>query len=358
MTRRPTALLAATLAACAHSRPPNPPRPARCAAESVPGLRTRAVTFARGRWLAAIPEGNGLSLRAFDDRGEVAGDPLRVLDERVRPQDVALVATSYGSIVAAATQMGELRVLSIEGDTVREDQAANLTTDGDFALIPRTDEPSRPAGLFYSLRGRTSLRLIDRDGAVRAPARCPEGVTPGALVAWRDGFIAATQRDEVSALFLDDACRLRRRVSIARARSRSTPALAADAEGVALTWTDGRAWLAALSHEGGIQIRPTALEPDTAHLALLLPGDARDRRSEIRVIALRRNEIQARMQLYRYDPRGTLRDVGGLVSAPRIHPEVTAPDPWGGALVGWGRSGDQGHAFTSGALPFFTRVCP
>lgn len=357
MTPRPTALLCAMALGCAHHRAPTPPRPARCASETIPGLRTRAVTFARGRWLAAIPEGRGLSLRAFDDQGAVVGDALGVLDEPVRPGDVSVVAAGDRTLVAAATEMGDLRVLSVRGDLVRERRGA-ITTDGDFALVPRPDEGSRPAGLFYSLRGRTSLRLIDDDGAPDAPSRCPEGVNPSAVAAWRDGFVAVLTNGGVSVLFLDDACRPLRRVALAPAGGPRAAAVAVDADGVALSWTDGRAWLAGVDHEGAVQIRPTSLEPGTEHVGLVLAPDARARRAEIRVIALRRNEIGARMQLYRYDPRGTLRDVGGLTSAPQMRPEVSAPDPWGGALVGWGRPPEQGGGFARRALPFFTRVCP
>ena len=52
--------------------------------------------------------------------------------------------------------------------TVREAEDARISTDGDFALVPRPDEPSRPAGLFYLHRGQTLLRLVERDGGEAA----------------------------------------------------------------------------------------------------------------------------------------------------------------------------------------------
>lgn len=361
MTPRPLRLAAGLLlaSACGPRRPTIPPRPAQCASETVAGLGTRAVAWSQGRWVAVIPEGQTLSLRAFNDRGEVQGDARGVLDEAVRPQDVCVSPTASGVLVAAATRLGDLRVLAVEGDTVREAEDARVHTDGDFALVPRPDEPSRPAGLFYVHRGQTLLRLIDRDGAPRAPAACPPGLSPRAVTAWRDTFLAATHRDGVALLVLDDACRVQRRVPVSRDPAEAPPAVAADVDGAVVTWTTDRAWIAGVDAEGALRIRPTALEPDTAHAGLVLAPDARGRRAEIRVIALRRNEIQSRMELYRFDPRGTLRDVGGLTAAPSMRVAGVAEDPWGGALVAWGRP----EALVSGtasarALPFFSRVCP
>lgn len=361
MTRRRVRLLAGLLLACACGprRPTLPPRPAQCASETVAGLRTRAVAWSQGRWVAAIPEGQSLALRAFNDRGEVQGDARGVLDEAVRPQDVCVCPTATGVLVAAATRLGDLRVLAVEGDTVREAEDARVSTDGDFALVPRPDEPSRPAGLFYQHRGQALLRLVDRDGAPRAPAACPAGLSPRAVVAWRDTFIAATHRDGITLLVLDDACRVQRRVTVSRDPVEAPPAVAADVDGAVVTWTTDRAWIAGVDGEGALRIRPTALEPDTAHAGLVLAPDARGRRAEIRVIALRRNEIQSRMELYRFDPRGTLRDVGGLTAAPSMQVAGVAEDPWGGAMVAWARPEALVSGTASGrALPFFSRVCP
>jgi len=361
MTRPRARLVACLLLAssCGSRRPTVPPRPARCASETVAGLRTRAVAWSQGRWVAAIPEGQSLALRAFNDRGEVQGDALGVLDEPVRPQDVCVSPTDVGVLVAAATQAGDLRVLAVEGDTVREAEDARVSTDGDFALVPRPDEPSRPAGLVYLHRGQTLLRLINRDGAPRAPATCPAGLSPRAVTAWGDTFLAATHRDGITLLVLDDACRVQRRVQVSRDPVEAPPAVAADGDGAVVTWTTDRAWIAGVDGEGALRIRPTALEPDTTHAGLVLAPDARGRRAEIRVIALRRNEIQSRMELYRLDARGTLRDVGGLTAAPSMLVAAVADDPWGGAMVAWGRP----EALVSGAtspraLPFFSRVCP
>lgn len=361
MTPRRVRLLAGLLvaSACGPRRPTLPPRPAQCASETVAGLRTRAVAWSQGRWVAAIPEGQSLALRAFNDRGEVQGDARGVLDEAVRPQDVCVSPTAAGVLVAAATRLGDLRVLAVEGDIVREAEGARLRTDGEFALVPRPDEPSRPAGLFYADGGQTVLRLIDREGAPRAPTPCPAGLSPRAVAAWQDTFVAATHRDGIALLVLDDACRVRRRVVMSRAPVEAPPAVAVDGDGAVVTWTSDRAWIAGVDPEGALRIRPTALEADTAHAGLVLAPDAGGRRAEIRVIALRRNEIQSRMELYRFDPRGTLRDVGGLTAAPSMRVAGVADDPWGGAMVAWGRP----EALVSGAaparaLPFFTRVCP
>ncbi|MFO0625233.1 MAG: hypothetical protein U0325_06400 [Polyangiales bacterium] len=358
MTPRGLAGLALALG-CGPRRPPTPPRPAQCATETVAGLRTRAVAWSQGRWVAAIPEGQSLALRAFNDRGEVQGDARGVLDEPVRPQDVCVSPTATGVLVAAATQMGDLRVLAVDGDTVREAEGARLSTDGEFALVPRPDEPARPAGLFYAMGAQTLLRLIDRDGAPRAAATCPPGLSPRAVAAWHDTFVAATHRDGVALLVLDDACRVRRRVPLARDAVATPPAVAVDGDGAVVTWTADRAWIAGADAEGALRIRPTALEPDTAHAGLVLAPDAQGRRAEIRVIALRRNEIQSRMELYRFDPRGTLRDVGGLTAAPTMRVAGVAEDPWGGAMIAWGRPEAVVSGSTSArALPFFTRLCP
>ena len=357
---RPVPLLLALATACAARGSTLPPRPARCAAETVPGLDTRGVAWSAGRWVAAIPEGSALSLRAFNAEGAVDGDGLAVLDEPVRRHGVGLVATARGALVAAATARSPatVRVLSVEGASVTEARDVAVTTEGDLALIPRAGG----AALLTERGGRTELRAVSSEGAVGAARRCPEGVTPRSVAAWQDGYVAVTRAGGVSVVFLDEDCAAVRSARVAEGEMSSRPAaIAVDGDGAVLSWTDGesRAWVAGVDHGGAVRVRPTALEAGTEHAAVILAPDAQGRRAELRVIAVRSNEVQSRLQLYRFDPRGTLRDVGGITAAPALLPLAMAPDPWGGAMVVWSRlEGAPGGLGARPSLAFFSRVCP
>lgn len=352
--------LAAIASACAPKGPTLPPRPARCATETIPGLDTRAVAWANGRWIAAIPVGGRLSYRAFTAEGNVDGDGLAVLDEPVRRYGVGIVPTPRGALIAALTAQtpARVRVLSVEGASVTEARDTEVTAEGELALIPRPEG----AALLTEQDGRTTLRAVSAEGAVGAARACPVGVSPRSVAAWQDGYVAVTRDRGVSVVFLDEDCVALRGARVSEAEMSSRPAsVAVDGDGAVVAWTDGesRAWIAGVDHGGAVRVRASALEAGTEHAAVILAPDARGRRAELRVIAVRSNEVQSRLQLYRFDPRGTLRDIGGVTTAPSVLPVVTAPDPWGGALVGWSRlEGAPGGLGARPTLPFFSRVCP
>lgn len=350
--------LAVIASACGPRGPTIPPRPARCATETVPGLDTRAVAWRAGRWIAAIPEGARLSFRAFTAEGSVDGDGLAVLDEPVRRYGVGIVPTARGALIAAATAQSRVRVLSVAGVNVTEARGAEVRAEGEVALIPRAEG----AALLTEHDGRTALREVSAEGAVGDPRGCPVGVHPRSVVAWQDGYVAVTRDRGVSVVFLDEDCVALRGVRVSEGEMSSRPAsVAVDGDGAVVAWTDGesRAWVAGVDHGGAVRVRATSLEAGTEHAAVILAPDAQGRRAELRVVAVRSNEVQSRLQLYRFDPRGTLRDIGGVTVAPSVLPVVTAPDPWGGALVGWSRlEGAPGGLGSRPTLPFFSRVCP
>ncbi|MEZ4391497.1 MAG: hypothetical protein R3A48_10410 [Polyangiales bacterium] len=57
---------------------------------------------------------------------------------------------------------------------MRERRGAAITTDGDFALVPRPDEGSRPAGLFYAAR-RTPCGSSTTTAPPTRPRDAPRG---------------------------------------------------------------------------------------------------------------------------------------------------------------------------------------
>lgn len=359
------------LAACSGHRAVRAPSP-RCEAATRPGVTSRSLAWNGSGWGAVVPDGPTLYLRQFAVDGELRGERVELVDEPSQPARVGLAWAGDGYLAAVAPHHGGVtRVFRASPDApAGEAFAIDEPLTGDLALVTRPGA-SRPAALFSEEGGRVSLRLVARDGEPSAPSRCPEGLHPRAVVAWRDGFRAvATTLDPrtgdalaVDLVALDDDCavawRTRAWEGAVNGRAHS---IAADDQGLVAVFSDrdGGAWLAGVDHTGSLRVRASRIERHARDPQVFLQTADDGRRVGIQVVAVRAIETGDRLALWRFGPDAILRDVRELAASPAIELLSAAPDPWGGGVVGYAREETSHGSARNGAgrYGFFTRVCP
>ena len=350
------ALSLALAGACGPRHVAPPPRIA-CVEGVRPGLRTPHVAWNGRGWSALVIDGHRLFLRALAADGDAVGDPL-LLSQDARDLEGASLVVSDGVERAAFVERSSGVVQVVRASSGAEPRVASLDTPlaGALALVAR---PGRGAALFVETMRGVELATVAEDGDLGARAACPRGVLPGAVVAQDDGYVAlaATSREGVQALWLDDRCRLRaRRVLSASPGSAHVRAMAADAAGPWVAYTDdaGAAWVAALGAAGLVRVAPRRLDGGMEHPSVVVEPDARGVTQAVRVLGLRRTEVDARLVELRYDAAGRYIGLRSLLPDPVSGVEAVAPSPWGGAVVAFRRTDVAGNAGYS----FLLRVCP
>jgi hypothetical protein len=333
-----------------------------------PGTTSRALAWNGDGWGAVISDGASLFLREFSPDGAVRGERVALVDERSTPARVGLAWADGAYYVAVAPHTGAdaprvFRVSSGHADA--EAFALDEQVTGDLAMVPR-DGASKPASLWTEGEGRVSVRLVGRDGEPTSPARCPEGLQPHAIAAWRDGFRGAVtvsnavtgEARAVELVGLDDACEVQWRTRVWEgAVSTVAPSIAVDEGGVvvAIEAGDDGTWIAAVDHSGRLRVRASRMDRNAHAPRVFVQTDGAGRRTGIQVVAVRTIETGDRLEVWRLDPDGLLRETRPVANSERVQIRSSAADPWGGGIVGYTRSETSHGALDAG---FFARVCP
>jgi hypothetical protein len=362
--KRAWALVA--LAGCASAHRPRPAMP-QCTAATQPGVTSRALTWNGNGWASVIADGPTLYLREFNLDGTSRGDRIALVDEPSTPARVALTWSDGTYYVTVAPHQGSspprvFRVVSGRADS--EAFALDAPVSGELAMVPR--DASKPAALFAESDGATTLRLVTVDGEPGTPRRCPDGVQPRSVIAWRSGFRAVITTVDpatgegraLDVAALDDACELvwRTRVWEGPLRGRAH-ALAVDESGAVAAFDarDGGTLIAAVDHEGAVRVRARRMERNTRDPQVFVQTDARGRRLGVQVLAVRTLETGDQLEAWRLGPDGLLRETRALTTSPDVQIRVSAADPWGGGLVAFTRAeGARGSVVAA----LFARVCP
>jgi hypothetical protein len=359
----------ATLVACSGHRVIRGPVP-RCDTAQHPGVTSRSLAWNGAGWGAVVPDGSRLYLREFTVEGADRGTRVELLEVPSQPAPTALAWVGDGYIVASHAS-GTLRLLrSTVTAPAGEVFAVDVPHLEDLALVSRA-LASAPAALFLVERAQPSLRLVARDGEPSTPLRCPNGLLPRTVVAWRSGFRALSEVLDphsgdgvaIDLLALDDECAVTWRMRLWEGTVNGrTHGLAVDEEGTVAVFSDreGGTWLAAVDHDGAFRLRATRIERQARDPRVFVQTTEDGRRTGIQVVAVRSLETGDRLALWRFAPDGVLRDIRELTTSPAIEVLVSSPDPWGGGLVGYSRGETFQRSPHNGAgrYGFFTRICP
>lgn len=362
-------VLVLAAAACSGRQRRAPQPPSVCTSEVRPGLQTRAFTWNGQGWGAVIPEGPTLYLREFSVTDEPVGERVVLADEPSTPARVSVAWSNGAYYVAVAPAAGPTPARVFRATASNASGDAYALTDavsGDARVVARAEVSGAPAALVYESANRAWLRVLDRDGDPKTPRECPEGLLPLSVVARGDGFralVSHTDPDSGSAttldvVALDDECRVdwRTRVWEGTLDGR-VHALAADEHGavIAFTTPDRGAWIARVDDQGTLRGAARPMERAArSPKVFLLPGGA-----GVRVVAIRRDEVEDRLERWQFDREGNLREVRPISAASAIEVMFTGSDPWGGGVVGFTRSGlTHGAPVGASRLVFQVRVCP
>lgn len=361
MSRRGGVCSAAVLVLGCASHHGRPPPPAACATSSQPGIASQHATWRGDGWAALIPDGSRVLLREFTASGEARGDAAEVAETPCSRSDIAW---SGRDVRVACAEVDSVRVLQVAATNEAHEARVRVNATGDLALVPRPDVSARPAALFVEDDHGAVMALVDDDGDVGALHRCGAAVPARAVVAVDDGFAAVvTGASGVEVVWLDDACVVRRstRLTDDPAGERAG-ALAADAQGVVAAWASasGGAWVAGVDREGRVRIRPRRLDDHARSPRVLLRADEHGHRTQVRVLVVHAHESGDQVRVHRLLDDGTPQDVGGVAEAQSITLRFVAPDPWGGAWLGWTGTPPRAAGGASGATTFHyaTRLCP
>ncbi len=368
---RGLAVMAAVVTGCPRPRP-LPPPPACDAREHPAAIDALALRWGHDGWVAVFPDGPTLTLREFTQEGAPRGEALALTDLRTDPERTAVAPVGSGFVVAAAPRGGgDVRLQRVLGREVFEPVELRGVASGELAMVLREEGESPPVGLFIEEMDGVRLHLVDDEGNAREGRRCEPGVSPRAVASLGEGWRAARVLRDASTglgtgielLSLDARCRLRGRTVVwtGPVLGRGV-SIATDREGVALGWTDreNRGWIALVGSDGAMRWRPRALETNTRAPRVVLAVTRERARRALRVVALRANEVEERALVYDFTADGDLRDVGGIGAGSRLAWRYVAPDPWGGALVGWTVADPTNGAtlHVGAALVAMRRVCP
>lgn len=360
------ALVLAALAGCAGRARVRTAPPA-CAIATQPGVTSRALTWNGDGWGAVVSDGASLFLREFGVDGAARGERVALVDEPSTPARVGVAWASGAYYVAVAPHQGAnpprvFRVQARRADA--EAFALDEQVTGDLSVVSR-DGASKPASLWIEGEGRTSMRLLDRDGEPGASRRCPDGLQARAVTAWRDGFRGAVTVTSVTGevravdlVGLDDACDVAWRTHVWEgSASSAAPSIAVDETGVVVAFETGSdgTWIAAVDHAGHLRTRATRMDRDAHEPQVFVETDRDGHRTGIQVVAVRTIETGDRLELWRLDAEGLLRETHPVANSDRVQIRSGAADPWGGGIVGFSRSETSRGAVDVG---FFARVCP
>lgn len=361
------ALVLAAVLGCAGRVRVRPSAPV-CAIGTQPGTTSRALTWNGAGWGAVVSDGASLFLREFAVDGVARGERVPLVEEPSTPAKVGVAWSDGTYYVAVAPHQGTGAPRIFRVSAGRADADAFALDDqvtGELAMVPR-DVSSKPAALWIEGEGRTSMRLVGRDGEPGAPRRCPEGLQPRAVTAWRDGFRGAVtvtnaatgEARAVEVVGLDDNCELAWRTRVWEGSvSTVAPSIAVDESGVvvAIEAGDDGTWVAAVDHEGRLRTRAARMERNAHAPHVFVQTDASGRRLGIQVVAVRTIETGDRLEVWRLDAEGLLRETRPVANSDRVEIRFGAADPWGGGIVGFTRSETSRGVNDAG---FFARVCP
>jgi hypothetical protein len=352
-------LALALATSCGPGRVRPPPRVA-CEVGTQQGLPTRHLAWNGHGWSALVLDGHTLYLRDLRPDGGMAGEPLALSHDADSLERAALAVVHGTQRIAFATREdGTVQVVRVAAGSEPTVASLDAALSGRLAVVARPAVSGTPAAVFLETLRGTERALIDDDGDLGAMARCPRGVAPDAVAAAGEGFVAlvAGAHGGLSAVWLDDQCRERSRMVLSEeAGEVRWRELTADPAGPWVTFTDGRraGWFAALGLRGELRVPPRRLEGSIERPSLLVGVDEAGALRSLTVLGIRRTEIDARLVTLHYDHEARFVDLRTLLNDPVRALDVVAPNPWGGALIGYQRNAVAGPT----GYPFLLRMCP
>ncbi len=340
-----------------------------CTTAEQPGLTSRALTWNGHGWGALVADNGTVFLREFTVDGAPSGDRVALVDAPAAPARLSLAWSNDGYVAAVAPHHGDAPTQLFAVRNGRTDGEAYALDDryvGDPRLVARDDGSTPAAMLTEDDRGVTSLRLVARDGAPGEAHRCPPGVTPRAVVAWGEGFRALRvgadpstgEARGVDLVSLDARCAVQWQTRLYDGvLVGAVHALAVDARGAVAAFEarDDGTWIAGVDHGGAVRIRPRRMERQAHDPEVFAQSDGSGRRHGIVVVAVRTIETGDRLEAWRLDAEGLLRDTHTVATSNDVQVRAAVGDPWGGGLVAFTRAESARAEVLAG---FFARVCP
>ncbi len=351
---------AVTFGACAHGSRVTVPRPLPCTRGTHGGLASHALAWGHRGFGALTTDRGTVVLREYTPDGD-ARDGVREVTDAVGPEPrLALGRTRNAWLAVVAPRAAEAVIARVEdagGVTV---QALGDRVTGDVGVVVHNGT----AAVFYaSAEGTRMVRVEDSPGAVHV---CPADLEASAVVPTPDGYVglvpvidhATGDGTGLDVVALDTQCEVDSTTHLwSGALNGRVHALATDHHGrvyVAFGDRDGAVWLAIVSDGASVRVRPWSFL--SRGVSPRLVANARG----ALVIAVRSDEASDTLTASRVDTDGILQRSQTVTTAPRMEILVVAPDPWGGALVGWLQPDPTGGAARTGTgiYSMVTRVCP